>query len=141
MPLLTPIALGAVLSLAGSYLLHDMDGPPWDLLAIIDFEVFGVTLFWSWVIFVLVTVITWALQKCFRSEADNVTGSLPPNFRKRWNESADTELCGRLTRHEAVSKIAAEMGRTSEAIRARARQLGVPAPRSMRPWRPTVRQR
>ncbi len=66
MSIFRPIAIGAVVSLGASYLLHDLDGLPWDLLSIISLTVSGVTVFWSWVIFSLAAIIAWALQKALQ---------------------------------------------------------------------------
>ena len=63
MTILKSVVVGAVASFAASYVLHDFDGRPWDLLSIFGFDFFGITLFWSWVIFALFTLIAFALQK------------------------------------------------------------------------------
>jgi hypothetical protein len=58
-----PIAIGVLVSSGASYALHDLDGLPWDLLSITNFDISGVTIYWSWVIFSLAAIIAWALQK------------------------------------------------------------------------------
>ena len=67
MPILKPIIVGASASFAASYVLHDFDGQPWDSLSIFGISAFGITLFWSWVIFAVFTLIALVLQKVTRS--------------------------------------------------------------------------
>jgi hypothetical protein len=61
-PIFRPIAIGVLVSLGASYAFHDLEGLPWDLLSIINFDVSGVTIYWSWVIFSLAAIIAVAMQ-------------------------------------------------------------------------------
>ncbi|MBI0477090.1 hypothetical protein D9601_17215 [Sphingomonas sp. MA1305] len=62
----------------------------------------------------------------------------PPSSRRRWREEDDADLRARIGRRQKIADIAREIGRTVDAVRGRAAQLGLQLPSSLRPWRPGV---
>jgi transposase-like protein len=57
------------------------------------------------------------------------------NSRSRWSEENDAELLRLVAAREPPAAIAKKMGRTQDAVRGRAAQLGIMLPSSIRPWR------
>lgn len=67
MSIFKPVAAGAKISLITSFLFHAQEGLPWDLLSIVDFEISGFRLHWSWPVFAIATVLAWVLQKAVQA--------------------------------------------------------------------------
>ncbi len=63
MILLRSILVGAAMSLLVSYLLSAQEQTHWDLIAILDFQVSGHVIHWSWPVFAFATIAVWLMQK------------------------------------------------------------------------------
>lgn len=62
------------------------------------------------------------------------------NRRRRWTEEADAELRRRVDERQLILRIAKEMGRTQDAIRGRANELGINLRSALRPWRDATKR-
>lgn len=58
-----------------------------------------------------------------------------PNSGKLWRADDDAELRRRIAARQPPAVLARELGRTQDAIRGRAAELGLMLPSAIRPWK------
>lgn len=63
------------------------------------------------------------------------------SHKRRWSEDDDAELRRLIATRQPPAAIAKTLGRTQDAVRGRAGQLGLPVPSPLRPWTTTARRR